>query len=236
MKHIIIANGPFIPAKLIDEMIFGKTIIALDGAIHQLEKINIIPQILLGDFDSIDQQDYKKWGIRAGFDEISENEKSYLGNFNIQIVPAKNQLFSDLEKAIHYCDQLNAKTIDVICATDGRMDHTLNNLRALRREHKPNRSLQIYTATEKIFYVKDHSIEIMGDIGDYCGIAAFPEAHFSSQGLLFDGKNSILQFGFNDSFSNQLTQQNARIEIKGEALIIAPGPFSMQKEFRNPVN
>lgn len=226
MNYIIIANGPFIPSQLIREIMSEKIMIALDGAIQKLEKIHIQPTILLGDFDSIEIANHKKWGI------IENQHESYVGNFNIQIVPANNQSKTDLEKAIDYCDLHHAKTIDIICATDGRMDHTLGNLRLLKKVYRPNRPLHMHTATETIFYVENTTIEITGHVGSYCGIAAFPKACFSSTGLLFNGQNTELAFGMCDSFNNQLAEEKACIEIRGQALIIAPGQFPSQKIFQ----
>jgi len=53
---LIIANGPSLTEKRIQTLSIGKTIVALDGAIEQLEKIKILLAIILGDFDSVSEK------------------------------------------------------------------------------------------------------------------------------------------------------------------------------------
>src|SRR3990167_7230774 len=163
IHYAIVANGPFLPKSLIMEAIAGKKIIALDGAANKLAKIGVIPHVILGDFDSITEEGGKEiWGIHSTFNEIDDHSAEYSCNFGTQIVPAKNQDLTDLAKAIRYCDEHGAASIDILCVTEGRFDHTWGNMGTLRSEYRPDRRLRVLTATEVITFVKDSAIAITG--------------------------------------------------------------------------
>ena len=200
---VIIANGSFLPNSLINKIIADKYVLALDGAFNQLHELAIMPNALLGDLDSVDKQ--------------------LLENSEVTIVPAPDQNKTDLQKGIAYCDRLGASQVEIICATGGeRMDHALGNFRALRSSHNPERDLCLHTAHQTIRFVKDSSCEIHGKPGDKCGIMAFPEAYFTSTGLRWNGDNHLLEFALSDSTCNELISECAKIQVRGEALIIGP--------------
>ena|SRR3990167_1646144 len=218
---LIVANGPFLSVSHIQILAKNKIIIALDGAIEKCEKIKLMPNILLGDFDSLSKKTQEKWGVRETFNDISDTSNSYTGNFNLKIIPAKDQSKTDLEKAIAYCDTHHAATIDIVCATGGCMDHTLAALQALKINYRADRELILHTKTEKIFYLKNKKINLVGKIGDRVGITGFPKAILHSTGLIYNGNNTVIEFGITSSFCNQLASAQATLDVDGEALIIA---------------
>jgi thiamine pyrophosphokinase len=218
-NYVIVANAPFLPTLMITKIVQNKKIIALDGSARKLMDIGIKPHIILGDFDSLDTKSLQYWGIK----EINENETPYPGNHDVWIVPAKDQNHTDLEKAICFCDQAHAVSIDIVCAiSDNRLDLTLSNLGLLRAKYQKNRPLRLHTSTQTAVFVKDEKIKIIGNPNDYCGLFGFGETAFTSTGLKYNGKNRLLNFGFMDSVSNQLETNEAVITIKGEAFIIRP--------------
>lgn len=229
-KYLIVANGPFLSADLIRELAQGATIIALDGASDKLAKLGIMPNIIIGDFDSVEPNNV--WGAHR-FENIDDDTPPYAGNFGVTIVPAKNQDKTDLVKAINFCDFNEATHIAVVCATGNRMDHTLGNIRVLRAEHKENRALEIYTETQMLTFAKNETAIMRGEQGDYCGIMAFPEASFKSEGLVWGGETDYqLKFGYSDSTCNLIDKSPAKITITGEALLIHPGPLAAQKHLK----
>src|SRR5262245_59554980 len=110
-NYLIIANGVFLVKEIIKEAIVDKTILALDGAADKLKKLGIKPDIILGDFDSIENA--YDWGIHATFKDMLDSNIPYLGANGITIVPSKNQALTDLIKAIHYCDKHGARSITI---------------------------------------------------------------------------------------------------------------------------
>jgi thiamine pyrophosphokinase len=222
MSHfLIIGNGDFLPKSIILKAAIGKTIIALDGAINKLSKINIKPHIVLGDFDSIKEgKIIDRWGIKSICQnpEFLDNKK----HDEIEIVFEKNQNITDFVKAIRYCDKQEAKSITSLCVTGGRIDHHEGALRALRTEYKKDRVILIHTAKQTLQYLRDEEINFEGKKGDKCGILAFPKGSFSSSGLCWNGDNYPLEFGYSESICNYLVSTSVKITVAGEALVVMP--------------
>lgn len=231
-KFLIVANGSFVDHRLISTLSSSRQIIALDGAADKLFDVKIIPDIIMGDFDSIDKD---RWGIKEGFDQINDRSFPYIiqkNNKDILVIPKKNQNFTDLEKAIKFCDELSSPDILIFNAVGNRMDHSLGNIRALRKFYNPTRLLRIQTNLQTLEMAKNDTADktgkafhIQGKKGDYCGIMAFPDAFISTIGLKYDVSNFHLEFGYSESICNSFKNTNAIITIhKGEALLIYPNP------------
>jgi thiamine pyrophosphokinase len=215
---LIIANGQEISLEEIEKKSKNKIVIALDGSCNRLQKLSFYPNYILGDFDSIENPSF--WGIKNTFSKIDENSKPYKGNFSITIIPAKDQNFTDLEKAIKYCDSMDGESILILQADGKRMDHTLANLGLLRKYHCLDRPIIIETEIEQIFYVQNEKVYIKGNPGDACAIMGYPIAKMTTEGLAYNGEEYTLDLGHQESISNELCEQNATILIQGEALLI----------------
>lgn len=227
--YLIIANGPFLIKEIIQEAAIGKTMVALDGAVNKLKRIGIIPDIILGDFDSI--QDLEYWGIHADFNTMLDCTIPYLGKQGTIVVPKKDQSRPDLIKAIHYCDKQGAKSITLICALGGRLDLHETTLRSLRHEYRKNRKILLHTEQHSIQFAFNEKVIIDGEIGDHCAILAYPHGILTSSGLLYSVKNLDLAQGKADSICNTLLETSAEIAIEGEALIIMPPQLESQRSF-----
>jgi thiamine pyrophosphokinase len=222
--YVIVANGDFLPKQLIETISAGHILVALDGAAQHLRELDISPKIILGDFDSLDEDTRVAWGIRQTFHDIDNNSRSYTGNHDILIVPTKDQSKTDLVKAIHYCDIEGATAIMILCALGGRVDHDEGAKRALRLEYKRTRPITLYTATQMLRFVSNETVHVTGKVGDMVGILGYPAAIFSSTGLTYNGDQTPLHFGY-DSICNSLQSPAASLIIQGEALLILTSPF-----------
>lgn len=215
MKYLIVADGPFLPKSIVLEAMQRKTVIALDGAADQLARYNLYPNIILGDMDSIQ--------------EIKKYEK----HPEVLIVPAMDQNYTDLQKAIQFCEEKNAEEIHIICATGGRMDHDQANIRVLQTYYKPHCPLFLHTEYQSLFFVRDQqNIVIQGKDQDYCGFFGMPRATvIMHYGLLYGGKEPYELFAGHDSVANKITgTRGALIDICGEALIVHPPIFESQRK------
>src|SRR3989338_7385212 len=135
IAYFIIANGPMLSAARLKTLIKGQKIIALDGAADKLRPLDIRPDILLGDFDSLEEVTY--WKKQKG----------------ISIIPTEDQNFTDLQKAIDFCDTQQATSIEICSATEGRFDHTISNVRVLKQKYRKGRPLRLYTETQTLIYL-----------------------------------------------------------------------------------
>lgn len=217
---VIVANGNPFPAEELKESMKGRKVLALDGAVNRFKALQLYPDFILGDFDSVEDPFF--WGITALFSEIDEQHSPYEGNFGITIIPAKDQNYTDLEKGIRYCDQSDATSILIIQATGGRMDHTLGNIGLLKKHASSDRPLILLTEKEQIFYLGNTSISIEGGEGETCAIMGYPQALMTTTGLAYNGIEYPLQLGIQESICNTIIEPHATISIQGDALIILP--------------
>ncbi len=221
---IIIANGPFLDPDIIREAIQNRQIIALDGAADKLLAINIKPDVILGDFDSIHPQTQAYWGITQTFIAMSEYAKPYMGHHGVKIVPAKDQSTTDLVKAIQYCDQEQAQDISIICATGGREDHHEASKQALQTEYRANRPIILHSEQQTLRWAENETVTLQGEEGDHCGFVAHGAGHGHSIGLLYPCHHIPV------SLCNRLSQCDAQITIKGGALLMMPPQLRSQRK------
>lgn len=216
MEFLIIANAPFLKKETLLNLAEHKKIIALDGAANILMSLDIKPDIILGDFDS-----------------ISESTKLYYECAGVQVVRAPDQNFTDLQKAILHADDLSATAIHIACALGGdRLDHHESAIRSLTYFYKKDRSIILYGEYQCMQFIKGpFTIKIRGKIGDYCGVFGYPICRFRSpdEGLAWSMNSEPHSGGFYtlgcqdfDSTSNRLIKTETFVEIEGEALLILP--------------
>ena len=106
---LIVANGEFpshtAPLKILNK---ANSILACDGAADTLIDKGYIPDIILGDLDSISEYTKEK------YKEI--------------VIEMQDQSQNDLRKALKYARERNISDISVIGSSGKREDHTLGNI------------------------------------------------------------------------------------------------------------
>ena len=224
-EYLIVANGDFLVREIILEAMQGKIIIALDGAANKLRRIGIAPHVILGDFDSIDAETQAYWGILQTSTDMVDVSMPYVGSNGVIIVPTKDQGYTDLEKAIAYCDLEGAECITIICATGGREDHHEGVKMALRAQYKVSRPIILHTEQQSLRYACDETIALVGKVGDYCGIIATRTGTCTSLGLKYECS------GHSESICNSLHAEVAVITVKGSALLIMPPLLASQRAY-----
>ena len=226
-KFLIVTNAPNpIDWVYVDSMKDkGYRIISLDGATNQFLKNERKPHVILGDLDSIESA--AEWGIKETFSNINDDSSPYYGIDGLLIVPAKDQNYTDLHKAIIYCDSVGATEIVIINAHGGRMDHELGNISLLKCLYRPDRPIRMRTDLQTLEFVhaskdKPMVINVSGKIGDYIGVVGFPKATLvKSAGVQYTATHYPLEL-LSGSTCNPLTAEEAQLTITGDALIIYP--------------
>ena len=200
MKLLLIANGEPVDINSADLKTFDK-IICVDGGLNSL-RFNIVPDVIIGDFDSIDT---KKMDLLC--------KKS-------EIIHKNTQEISDLNFALQYCLKFKPDEITIINAiSTNRFDHSLCNILLLMQIPRGIR-VKIITKTQKIFVVYR---EITLKNLDSKTISIIPLTncrHIITNGLKWE-INSDLKFGFINGVSNVIVSKLAKISLeRGKLLII----------------
>lgn len=127
MKCVIIANGDFEYKSDMGGIIKNaQLIISADGGARHLRALNILPHVMIGDFDSIHPDD-----------------KQFFKENQVRIIPFSSKKdHTDSELCVSWALKNNATDITLLGATGTRLDHTLANiflLKNLARKNIPDR-------------------------------------------------------------------------------------------------
>jgi len=183
-------------------------IIAVDGGAANCLKMGLLPDIVIGDMDSIEDE------VREKLDLKSNNIKY------IQTTCEKDE--SDTRLAVEYAVNADAKKIIIAGATGDRLDHSFANLILLSSPFPEDVDIKILTDNSEIFVVKKSCV-INGQIGKLISIFSLTPYTFfvETSGLKYRLKNEKLLFSPVRGLSNIFTEDTATINIKkGQLLII----------------
>lgn len=200
MKLLLIANGEPVNVSLLDLKTFDK-IICVDGGLNSL-RFNITPDVIIGDFDSVDAK------------------KMNLFRAKSKIIHKNTQEISDLKFALQYCLKFKPDEIVIINAiSTDRFDHSLCNILLLMQTPR-NIRIKIITKTQKIFIVhKEITLKNL----DSKTISIIPLTNCRrvvTSGLKWE-INKDLKFGFINGISNVIVSKLAKISLeRGKLLII----------------
>ncbi|AQS09291.1 thiamine pyrophosphokinase [Clostridium saccharobutylicum] len=149
--EVMIVSGGTAPSKkllgnYIDKVDF---IIAADKGSECLYSYNIIPDLLLGDFDSTNKEILNSIKLKAR--EV------------LEFPPEKD--YTDTEIAIIEALKRGAEKIYLFGATGSRMDHTLGNVGLLLTTKKKGAILEIIDDHNKI-YLAEKTMKLYGKYGE----------------------------------------------------------------------
>ena len=102
----VVLNGQIpLDKSLIQKISSSDYIIAVDGSANQLNKLGILPNVVIGDFDSI-----------KPFDDS-----------NVEFVEANDQSKTDFRKTLEWCVEKNISKISIYGISGKSEDHFLGN-------------------------------------------------------------------------------------------------------------
>ena len=214
-RAVIITNGEIKNHSSLYKILTSKyslsckdTVIAADGGAENCLKMNLIPDIVIGDMDSIKKDTTRQLGLKS-------KKIKYISSS-----PTKDE--SDTQLAVEYAVNLNAGKIIIIGATGGRIDHSFANLVLLASRDYNNLDIRIIDENSEIFVIKK-STEITGEKGKKISIFSLsPYTYFTcTTGLKYKLKNEKLFFSPVRGLSNEFIENTANINIKrGQLLIV----------------
>ena len=211
-KCLIIGNGKA-PDKKTILFLMKKgfnTIICADGGLRHVHKLQIVPNYIIGDFDSVDQ----------------ELLKSYRGKS--KIIQIKRQNDTDIEKCLKLAIKKKFTEAVLLSVTGDRLDHSFCNLGiALKYFHKIN--VRIISETS-LLTVYEKQISFAAKKGEYISLYAFDKkTKITSQGLKYPLSESQLPFGVRESTSNVAVKAEVKLSIKNGKIFVIRDFETMRK-------
>ena len=211
--NAIIVTGGDIDLSLLENYIAENkedVIISVDAAITKLEKINVIPHIMVGDFDTLsDEERLKKYA-----------------KLDVKIVkhdPVKD--FSDSELAVDRAVKDGIKTISVFGALGKRFDHAFANILILQKYKKLGVDITIYDKYNKIYIKSNHfTLEREKLWGKYISFFSLEGKNFMEklEGVKYPIKNRIIDNIATPSLyiSNEIKDEKIEATFSGDLLVI----------------
>jgi len=200
-KLIIVLNGELsddlekYKKRLIDNQNF---IIACDGGYNNCKKLNIKPDLILGDFDSL--QEFE-------FDNILKFPKE------------KDK--SDFELAIDYGFEKGFKDFEIWGAIGKRLDHTLFNISLLLRIKKEGSNAIIYHPPYIVFIIdKEYNFGVRNS-----GFVSFYPLTSEIKGLTIKGMKYELNekdiyLGSTETLSNEFIGKESFVNFKEGIILV----------------
>lgn len=189
MRTALIAHGEISDLnQLLSSLEKFDRIIAIDGGLHYCHQIDVCPELIIGDFDSVDA---------SLLDRYSKTPK-------IRFPVYKDE--TDLEIAIKEALTSTTDQLTVFGATGKKTDQTLYNLYLLTRYLG---KLQ-FESEKEIIYALPHSIKINTFPGQILSFLPLGEAAIgiTSQGLRWELKEATFNNHFmsisNEALSNEV--------------------------------
>lgn len=206
MRAIIFANGDAPDRKTFERWHTPDAlIIGADGGTRNALLIDVQPQVIIGDMDSINPND-RNWLQQSGVKFI--------------VHPTHKDL-TDLELAIRYALTQDAHEIVILSALGGRWDQSLANMLLLALPELREVTTRIVDHNLSISAIWSR-LEIHGQIGD--GLSLIPiggAAHgVSIEGCEYPLNAATLPFAATLGISNTLVELIARVSVK-EGIVLA---------------
>ncbi len=211
-KAIIIANGnkPKISQIKYLKKIGYKKIICADGGANSARKLNIVPDVIIGDLDSITKENLKFFKKKT------------------KIIKYKRQNDTDVEKSLKYLIGKGFGDVVLLGATGNRLDHTICNLGIVLKYFSKikisilhgNSFLKAYNNNVELNTVKNEIISVYG---------FDKKTKIKSTGLKYPLKNIALPLGEKESTSNVATSNKITLKIKGGIVFVIRDYKTMKK-------
>ena len=206
MRAVIFANGD-VPDRVTAARWAAEAdlIIAADGGTRYALSAGVLPHIVIGDLDSLDEADRVQLD-RSGVPLI--------------VYPTRKD-YTDLELALRYALDRHATEIMICSALGGRWDQSLANLMLLTRPELACVPTCLVDHRLSIQVIRERA-EIAGRAGDILSLIALQG---DARGVTIEGceyplSKATLPFGATLGISNVLREAVARVTV-AEGLVLA---------------
>ncbi len=202
-KCIILANGK--PPKKSVITFFQKNgynkLICADGGANSALKMKFVPDLIIGDLDSISPEALKEFKSTS------------------KIIRIKRQNDTDVEKCLKYAIKNSFSEALLVGITGNRLDHTFCNL-GIVLKFSPSIKLSLIAENSFLKPYKG-KVKLRTHPGETISVYGIDsKTKISSKGLKYKLNNVALPFGEKESTSNIATGNKVELHITGGLMFI----------------
>ena len=191
----------------------GKITVAVDGGIRFFRRNKILPDILIGDFDS-----------------SPKLSKNYLSKIEV-ITHPKIKDKTDSQLAVELSLERGAQQLEICGAlSNSEIDHTLGNIFLLdlinkyKIKKQANISGYIIDSSKRLLLAKNETVNLRGNPGNYISFIPLGDnCRINFTGLAYPPPPAKKKLFVGDSLTlrNQFKNKRAKIEVSEKILIVA---------------
>ena len=200
MKHFFIIAGGKIEDAFAIEVLKGfaeKTVIAADSGMEFLRRNEIVPQVIIGDFDSVSKETLEWFQKKEGI--------------------------TDTEFALRLAISMGAECITVLGGTGSRLDHVLGNIELLGIGLELGVEIELLDANNRI-RMTDHGMVLKKEeqFGKYVSLIPYTAQveHLYLAGFKYPLADYCLKGFCSIGVSNEITEEQAEITFENGILIV----------------
>lgn len=216
-NHVMIITGGACEDTLVERLIKEQqvdTVIAVDGGLKLADRLQLMPDYIVGDFDTIEPEIIERYKVLT---KRHESNAPKVLSFR----PEKDD--TDTEIAVRLCIELKVKKVTIVGATGTRLDHTLANIHMLKNFLESGIEAAIYDCNNKI-YLTDHNLVLRRDqlYGENFSMLPFTESvtGITLKGFKYPLKNKTISLGTSLCISNVVLEETASLEFDTGILIV----------------
>jgi thiamine pyrophosphokinase len=206
MYIVIVAHAPDLDISPYETQLrAADLLIAADGGALPLLRAGLLPQLAIGDMDSLDA---------ASLAALAER------GVELRRYPREKDE-TDLELALLHAAWTGATEIDVLGALGGRWDHTLANVALLALPELSGRRARLLAEKQTLFLVRDSSA-LEGQVGDTISLLPMAgEARgVTTHGLRYPLRDATLSYERARGVSNILLEPPGRVSLRAGLLLV----------------
>ncbi len=206
MDCIIIASGALKRHDYFTRLIHkADLVVCADGGARHLRRMNMIPHVAIGDFDSIDTK-----------------SRLFLETHHVPIIThPRDKDATDTELAVQWAMEKGATGLTLMGVTGTRLDHTLANILLLKSIGETGIKCRIVDDNNEIYIVTER-IELHGNPGDLVSLIPLTETvkGVTITGVDFPLDNAEIPMGSSLGISNRFSGTQAQISIKNGMAVV----------------
>lgn len=210
MIKTLIVSGGNIQKESLDKFYLNNkfdNVIASDRGLEALDKYNITPNYIIGDFDSINKKTLDK----------------YINKKDI-IIKKLNQEkdYTDTHMAIKLAIELESTDITILGGIGTRIDHTIANIHVLKKALYNNIECKIIDNRNEIQLINKKTILKLNNNYKYVSLIPLTTKvrGITLKGFKYLLENATLQIGHSIGVSNEQIEELAEIDLKEGILIL----------------
>jgi thiamine pyrophosphokinase len=217
-RAVIFANGQLPDIEAARSLLQADDfLIAADGGANHLMRMGILPEIVIGDLDSVDEDTlFELTSAEVRIEQYSEDKDE-----------------TDIELALRYAVELRPSAILIVAALGGRLDQTLANLSIVTDPSLPAIDIRLDDGVEEVFFCRASAAnggqaasspqgEVRGRSGDTVSLIPWtgPVEGVTTEGLQWPLYGETLYPDKSRGISNVMLADSASVSIQSGLLLI----------------